>query len=694
VRTTAAGLLLVGGLAAGSTSGADAATPTEGSLSDTSPPVSWSGGPFANDNASALLLSPPQCDATLNPCDDFTLHVSTPAGYGTDHALSVGVRWPDPSADFDVYVLDSSGEVVGSAASTADPETVSVPPTSGDYTVRVVPYAATGQTYSATASLTTTGGGGGGGTGGGGAGSGPAYDTFAAPASLDGANDAGEPSIGDNWQSDTTMYQAGLSTYSVTWDDSTTPASAHWSDVSANAGNGCPQGSTVSLDPILFTDHATGRTFESQLTGVDSFTCWTDDDGATWNPSTGGGIPSGVDHQTIGGGPYSADGLGALPTSDYPNAVYYCSQDIATAFCALSRDGGTTFGAGVPTYSLLDCDGLHGHVKVAPDGTAYLPNKGCGDNQAVVTSTDNGTTWTVDRVPGTTPGDNDPSVATGANGTLYFGYVDGSGTPGVAVSRDRGATWTDRQDVGTEFGIKNAVFPTMVAGDDDRAAIAYLGTPTGGDYQDPAFRGEWHLYVDTTYDGGKTWVTSDATPNDPVQVGSICTGGTSCGDDRNLLDFIDVTSDDHGRVEVGFADGCINACVTDPQHQGRDSYATIARQAGGLTLLSAFDPATTNVQLSSLQVTKGSDGRFTASVALTNTGNRPLTGVQAQVLDGRKQVGLTPPVDLAAGSTRTVSVTWKPSGAPTHTVTAVVDPANSLAEADEADNKASTTVLR
>jgi len=687
-RFVAAGLLLAAALGAGS---ADAATPSEGTLTDTSPPATWTGGPFANDNASALLLSPPECDATLNPCDDFTLHVTTPAGYGTDHALVVDVSWADPSADFDVYVLDAAGDVVGSAASTADPEKVTIPPTSGDYTVRVVPYSATGQTYDASASLQSTAPP----SGGGGTGSGPAYDTFPAPSSFTDADNAGEPSIGDNWNTGTTMYQSSLSTYSVTWDDSTTPATPHWSDVSASSGNGCPQGSTISLDPILFTDHATGRTFESQLTGVDSFTCWTDDDGKTWQPSTGGGIPSGVDHQTIGGGPFSADGLGALPTSTYPNAVYYCSQDIATAFCAASRDGGTTFGAGVPTYSLLDCDGLHGHVKVAPDGTAYLPNKGCGDNQAVVTSTDNGTSWTVNRVPGTTPSDADPSVGTGANGTLYFGYVDGSGKPGVAVSTDRGQTWTDRQFVGSEFGIQNAVFPTMVAGDDDRAAFAYLGTPTGGNYQDQAsFHGEWHLYVDTTYDGGKTWVTSDATPNDPVQVGSICTGGTACGDDRNLLDFIDVTTDDHGRVEVAFADGCINACVTDPQHAGRDAYATIARQADGMTLFSAYDPVTTNVQLSSLQVTRQSDGQLAARVDLRNTGSSALSGVRTQVLDGRKQVALTPTVDLAAGESRTVTVTWKPSGAKSHTVTAVVDPSNTLVEDDETDNKAATTILR
>jgi hypothetical protein len=448
----------------------------------------------------------------------------------------------------------------------------------------------------------------------------------------------------------------------------------------------------VSLDPILFTDHETGRTFESQLTGADSATCYTDDDGKTWSPSTGGGIPSGVDHQTIGGGPFSANGVGALPTSSYKNAVYYCSQDIATAFCAVSRDGGTTFGAGVPTYSLLDCGGLHGHVKVAPDGTAYLPNKGCGADQAAVVSKDNGTSWTVSKVPGATPGDSDPSVGLGANGTVYFGYVGADGKPGVAVSRDQGRTWTDRQTVGTKYGIQNAVFPTVVAGDDDRASIAYLGTPTGGNYQDNAnFHGEWHLYVDTTYDGGKTWVTSDATPNDPVQVGSICTGGTTCGDDRNLLDFIDVTTDDHGRVEVAFADGCIDACVSDPQHQGRDAYATIARQSGGKTLFGAYDPAVTNATLSSLRVTP-SGNQLTATLQVENTGTKTLPSIATQVLDGRKQVGLVTTTDLAAGATKTVTVTWKPSGQATHAVTGVVDPTNAVAESDEADNKTQQTV--
>jgi len=334
-------------------------------------------------------------------------------------------------------------------------------------------------------------------------------------------------------------------------------------------------------------------------------------------------------------------------------------------------------------------------VKVAPDGTAYLPNKGCGADQAVVVSKDDGSTWSVRHVPGSTPGDSDPSVGVGANGTVYFGYVGADGKPGVAVSTDQGETWSHLQTVGSELGIQNAVFPTVVAGDDDRAAFAYLGTPTGGNYQDAQnFKGVWHLYVTTTYDGGRTWVTSDATPDDPVQRGSICTGGTTCGSDRNLLDFIDVTIDDHGRVEVGYADGCIGACVTDPTKNNHDAYATIARQSSGKTLFAASDPATTNVTLSSIDVTKTSSGSFLATMRIENTGNQPVSGVRVQVLDDRKQVGLTDPADLAAGESRTVSLTWKPSGKKSHTITAVADPQNNLAESDEGDNKLLRTITQ
>ncbi|WP_307619438.1 sialidase family protein [Streptomyces sp. V3I7] len=556
---------------------ADAATPPSGSVSDTAPTVTWSAGPFATPNVSGtsgtVTCQSPQL------CDDYALKVSVPAGYDAGHSLRVDVKWPNSAADFDVYVLDPAGREVAAAASTSDPEVVLLPAVTASYTVRVVPYAPLGDSFTGTASLVAN----------------PAdpppstavpptYANSWAPDSIADAHSAGEPSIGVNRATGAAMFQAYTSTLKVTYDGA---GNATWQDKSANAAKGCPQGSTTSLDPILFTDPDTHRTFESQLAGKTALTCYTDNDGETWTPTGGSGVNSGVDHQTIGGGAFAPGGPG--PVTSYPHAVYYCSQDIADASCAASRDGGLTYGPAVPMYSLLECGGLHGHVKVAPDGTVYVPNKGCGGHQAVAVSEDNGLSWTVRENPSSTPADSDPSVGIGAGGTVYMGYQNSDGTAHVTVSHDKGRTWLYDQNVGSALGIRNIVFPAVTAGDDNRAAFAFLGTTTGGNYQDTDhFTGVWHLYVATTYDGGQSWVTVDATPTDPVQKGSICTGGTTCGDDRNLLDFNDVTADAQGRVLAAYADGCTGACATGGA-QNYDALASIARQSSGGTLYGAFD---------------------------------------------------------------------------------------------------------
>ncbi len=557
---------------------ARAATPRAGTVSPGAG-ATWTGGPFIIGNVTATTgtLS---CGAAA-PCDDYLLTVDVPAGYDADHQLKIKVSWPNSFADFDVYLYDAHGVEVGQAASSADPETLVVRPVAGTYTVRVVPFAPLGQSYSATAELAAK----------------PpvpppgpigaaSFTTYPAPEALPRAHDAGEPSIGVNWRTGKVLYQAYTDTYRVSFDDTTSPATATWEDKSAHLPR-CT--ANISLDPILFTDHDTGRTFESQLAGKTSLMCFTDNDGETWTPSQGGGINSGVDHQTVGGGRWSPNGVGGTPL--YPNAVYYCSQDIADALCASSRDGGLTFGPAVPMYTLLDCGGLHGHVKVSPkDGTAFVPNKGCGGNQAVAVSEDNGLTWQVRKVPASLPGDSDPSVGIGSDGTVYFGYQNADGHARVAVSHDHGRTWDNDQDVGAPLGVQNVVFPAVVAGDPDRAAFAFLGTTTAGDYQDAQhFTGEWHLYITVTYDGGRTWSLTDATPTDPVQKGSICTGGTTCGTDRNLLDFMDVQIDKQGRVLVGYADGCTGACASGGA-QNFDALATIARQSGGRSLFAAYDP--------------------------------------------------------------------------------------------------------
>jgi len=415
--------------------------------------------------------------------------------------------------------------------------------------------------------------------------------------------------VGVDWKTGEAFIEAGNHTLRVTFNDGADPATAFWEDKRSPFAK-------VSLDPIMFVDdgHFGGpnRLFSSQLNLVTSELSFTDDDGNNWTPTQGSGQPAGVDHQTVGAGPYASPA--PLTPTGYPHGAYYCSQDIATAFCSRSDDGGLTFGAGVPIYTFTSvngvdlpvapgsCGGLHGHVRVSPDGTVYVPNEKCMDangvsRPGVAVSTDNGLSWTVRTVAdgkGVSPG-SDPSVAAGSNNTIYFGYVNSDGHAKIAVSRDRGLSWSKSKDAGTPFGIQNAEFAEVIAGDDNRAAFAFLGTQTAGDTQSSEFQGVWHLYIAFTYNSGRTWTTVDATPTDPVQRGCIWNQGGSnpC---RNLLDFNDITVDKFGRVLVGYADGCTGSCASDPTQNAstgpasaQDALATIARQVGGRGLFAAFD---------------------------------------------------------------------------------------------------------
>jgi hypothetical protein len=410
------------------------------------------------------------------------------------------------------------------------------------------------------------------------------FTNYTPPPSM--GQSAGEPSLGVNPKTNAAIMQAGFDTMRVTFDEAS-PANATWA-----LSEGQTTAQLVSLDPIGYVDRVTGRAFDSQLVGACSLTEYSDDDGRTWTPSQGCGLPAGADHQTLGGGPFGAGVTGAT----YSRAVYYCSQSAATAFCALSRDGGVTFGEGTPIYTIADCGGLHGHVRVAPDGTAYVPNKSCGGKVGIAVQQDanNLTPWVLRTIPDSShkaPG-SDPSVDVDKAGRMYVGYRDGNGQPRVATSPDRGITWTPSTRISdlVPGGIRNMQFSEVVAGDAGRAAFAFVGTPTAGDDQNiSTFTGAWHMYVAMTYDSGQTWTVADATPTDPVQRGSICTGGTTCGADRNLLDFNDITLDNKGRVLVGYADGCTGACVSNPAQNNRAALATIARQSSGKTLLAAFD---------------------------------------------------------------------------------------------------------
>jgi hypothetical protein len=616
------------------------ANPAAKTLSPTGAKVTWDG--TATGGAS---VDESTCVEGVN-CDTFTLTLAgTPAQWVGKRAHVV-INWTDPTGigvDYDLFVHkgDNTGPLVGSSAQSGTiSEQVDIDPNSpsvgtGVFSVHVVYFTATSANqYSGAASAT-----------GGGASPTPTptpgatptptatppvvaglprYQNYVSPPGV--ADDAGEPSIGVNWNTEkkfsnnrasdgvanppipnggTSLYYGGFLSYmlKITFDDCSSPANALWEQKPVTL----PAAPRAAGDPILFTDRGwaagpgqaaslgTGRTFVSQLIALTpggSTMEYTDDDGNTFSPSEGG-APSGVDHQTVGGGPFHTP---LPPGLVYPNAVYYASQSIADATAELSVDGGITFPLQTPMFTAADCDGLHGHIKIAPDGTAYVPDKGCasagvpllnGGEASVIVSEDNNATWNIRSIPGaTSSGNDDPSVGVATDSkTIYLGYQADDGHPGIAVSHDKGVTWKHLTDVGAQVGVKNCAFPAVVAGDPDRAAFAFFGSTTGGDGSQPAFPGVWYLYIASTFDGGVTWTTVNATPGDPIQRGGICGSGTC----RNLLDFFGAEIDREGRVVIGGEDGCIGSCVNG----GPNSFTAkgfITRQSGGKRMYAANDP--------------------------------------------------------------------------------------------------------
>jgi hypothetical protein len=685
-RVTVSTLFLISGLSlivlALFTPSSRSANPTSGTLDPTGPDVTWAGTAPGGSSPSGEST----CVEGTN-CDSFMLTLSgIPADWAGKKARIV-ISSPDPSgaSDYDVYVHkgDNTGPIVPNGTSTnggTPPEVVNLDPSdpntgTGLFSVHVVYFSATAAfQYAGSASATTAA-----------ASTIPAapqdtgpkigFENFEGPGTLvqvasssQGpaahtveyiAHDAGEPSTGVNWKSPppndangVTNFQSDLQTLFITFDDSCslTGPKATWYNSAA------PTSQFVDSDPIGFTDPQTGRVFAGELTLL-SPTCkisFTDTDGkdALGNPSqdgwsaSSGPLGSGVDHETIGGGPYHTP-IPTLPTP-YPNAVYYCSQDLVTAFCLRSDDGGATFGPPVTTYT-SQCGGLHGHVKVAPDGTVYLPNNICGSQGAVVVSEDNGITWSIRPVPQTMPGQADPAVGVDASGRVYFAMSSATGTGSqavVATSNDRGMTWTNIYDVGAAYGLQNVVYPAAVAGDDQRGAVSFYGSTTGGDLSANAFNGIWHLYVAETFDGGAHWTTTDATPGYPMQRGCIWTHGGAdiC---RNLLDFFDMTVDKQGRVEVGYVNGCAGgACAQALNTASGNAYTalgTITRQSSGRRLLAAFDPASPLTATSVPGIPFVTQRRIGSVVHLlwseADTGNSPVTSYK--ILRGTTSGGET-----------------------------------------------------
>jgi hypothetical protein len=303
-----------------------AASPSSGTISAASGPLSYTAGPFivANESGQGGVLTP-VCQPNTALCDEFTLTVNANSVAATKKLL-IQVQWPTSAADFDLYVLQGS-TTIGSSHGSSDPESVflNIPADGTVYTIRVIPTTPLGDSITGTIALvdppatTQTG-----------SGLAPRYQNYAASEGL--GDNAGEPSIGVDWKPNVAslkhdkvntggvaFFQSGPNTLRANFDDCSSPAKDQWDDVST------PFVQQAALsDPIGFVDRQTGRVFSLDLIGGqgNSLMAFSDDDGNNYTPGQGGGAPAGPDHETLGGGPYNPNASPAPPPHPlYPNAV-------------------------------------------------------------------------------------------------------------------------------------------------------------------------------------------------------------------------------------------------------------------------------------------------------------------------------------------------------------------------------------
>ncbi len=608
-----------------------APNPANGTITETNKIFNYTGGVVAGVNNSG---SCPDSSA-----EKFILTTTLPSDFGTK-LYSLEFDLSAEPADLILTVRDANGNHIASAdgPSAEGAESLVLPATTGTTQYHVIACAFGGSTpsYSVHIELSIAQGGGGNlaptacdatafGTADPTCPGVPRYQVFTPPSAASYASSSsGEYNIGFNPKTRRIMAENSVPVARVT------PAEIKPDGSGGDSGlpEACPElwenkssATPTTLDPIMWTDQFSGRTFSSnQTSGANGAYAYTDNDGDSWI-NIGIAPPSGgVDHQTIGSGPFPAN----IPLGTPQNkgqCVLYCTQNLVGSVCQRSLTLGTSFengqvATGPGASDSKGCGGLHGHVRIAPDGSTWLPDKSCGSKQGGAISIDTSTTpWHEFTVAGTddrtgqpfvsnvqSTGNSDPSIAFDSDNIVYYCY--GNGEPGgneghahVAVGRrtpgTTNVTWLRDTDLGATHGIKNAAFTEAWGGSSGRASCGFLGTNVAGSYQGAGFTGDWYLYIATTYDQGRTWVTVNATPNDPVQHKACIWNSGGSNQCRNLLDFNETTADDKGRMVFGYSDGCVTpGCVA--RTAGNDFVAAmrIARQIGGKSLFASFDPFT------------------------------------------------------------------------------------------------------
>jgi hypothetical protein len=179
---------------------------------------------------------------------------------------------------------------------------------------------------------------------------------------------------------------------------------------------------------------------------------------------------------------------------------------------------------------------------VAPSKDPGLLGSAAFNEAFLAVSSDGGSTWTDRPIPcstSTTDLDhNFPNVSVDPAGNVWYAWSDDHNVY-TAQSTDHGQTWTCSSPVSTNTA--QAIFPWLVA-TSAGVDLVYYGAPTSTNQT-------WYVYFAQNLGSG--W----GAPNQlmPVHSGSVCEGGVSCTNGRQLLDDFGVDTDQSGWAHIAYS---------------------------------------------------------------------------------------------------------------------------------------------
>ena len=571
---------------------AAAATPGGGTVSEANPSVSWTGASYVAAETALPEQCPPADPGNL-VCDHFALTIDIPSNFWSLHSggVSIQITWASSDNDFDLYVYNSGGTLVGSSAQggTTSEAVFLLFPVPGVYEVRVVPFLVVNSGYSGSATLTFT--------------PGPPTPNPTRPTGgiavgpsivADPLRTEGEPMI--HVDKDGNPWESGP------WGTSTSQSFVHRSTDRGDSFHivspieARPDPPPGGGDTDIVTDDQ-GFAYFVDLEGlVNLGVAVSNDGGNTWkkNPLA---VDPAQDRQW-----FAVDNGATSGTAD--NTIFLTVHQLAGGIQVYSSPGST--GSSDLTGGLVFSTASD-KLFVAPGSTCgqtkfdpvlrnlYLPCVG-GDHVTLVTGHVNPGQRTglhFDQLaaptsPGGSVGDLFVNEAVDRAGNVYAAWVDTHDhNVYLSGSADGGHTWTAPLQVNGDPANTN-VWPWIVGGAAGTVDLVWYGTAVRGDpgsfpswFSDrtAATAVPWDVYLaqvrlNFSAPGSSPIYQVRATEH-PMHFGQICQEGLGCttsNGDRSMADFFSVTVDASGAAQIVYDD-------TTNQHHGASLF--VARQVAG-----------------------------------------------------------------------------------------------------------------